>query len=116
MEAMAAKAPAHMTAELFLPVFKRQIESVVAGVEKLFKKAAAETRGRSQEEKQGYLGFLMQREMPSIQSESMEETGMSPEDFQCCAIKFGQEPGFGAVVRGIQERQEAMHRALLSSK
>ena len=58
-------------------------------MEALFAKAAQDTKGQSQAEKQSYLMLILSRQNESMQEELVAATGLKEEVFVGCLHKFG---------------------------
>jgi hypothetical protein len=115
-EAMSKLAPADMTADKFTRVFQEHSEFIEKKLGELFKRAAAETVGRSREEKDSYMQMLFQRSIDSIQSTGMAKLALTEDQFKGCMIKFGQDPRINAIMLASNERQESFRDTFYQSK
>ena len=116
LEAMAKLAPADMTAEKFARVFREHTEFIEKKMAELFKRAAAETVGRTVEEKESYMQMLFQRSIETIQSTGLAKIGLTDDQFKGSMIKFGQDEKINAIMLASNERQQAFRDAFIQSK
>ena len=113
---MSASVPASMTAEAFAPIFNAHLRKVEAALAGIFAEAARDTPGRSAEEKEAYMQYLVARpdNAEAMQRAASEGLGVSQELFQACLMKFGGRKQIVVAMEESHKRQEALHARFLN--